>query len=68
MPASLIAGAIRRRLVGPIWKDGHVVTDLWLGDPGEPPLETRTDFRRAFVFLGTTGVVTAAVACLILAI
>ena len=31
------AGAIQRRLVGPIVLGGTVVTDLWLGDERDPP-------------------------------
>ena len=36
-----VAGAIGRRLVGPIWLNGQLVTDRWLGDAADPPLETR---------------------------
>ena len=28
-----IAGAVQRRIVGPIWLGGRQVTDLWIGDP-----------------------------------
>ena len=41
------AGALQRKLVGPIWMHGQAVTDLWLGDPADPPLETDRDYRRA---------------------
>ena len=42
-----MAGAIQRRLVGPIWENGALVTDLWLGIPGDPEGGTGADYRRA---------------------
>ena len=42
-----LAGAIRRRLAGPIWLDGRQVTDLWIGDPAAPAAATTADCRRA---------------------
>ena len=42
-----MAGALQRRLVGPIWLDGRLVTDTWLGDPNVPPAATAADYRRA---------------------
>ena len=42
-----LAGAIRRRLVGPIWLDGLQVTDVWLGDPAAAPAGTSADCRQA---------------------
>jgi adenosylcobinamide-phosphate synthase len=27
-----MAGLLQRRLIGPIWKEGALVTDVWLGD------------------------------------
>ena len=53
------AGALQRRLVGPIWMHGQAVTDVWLGDPADPPLETDRDYRRASVFVTVTGIVAA---------
>jgi adenosylcobinamide-phosphate synthase len=41
------AGAIRRRLVGPIWRGGQMVTDVWIGHPDDPPAATREDVWRA---------------------
>jgi adenosylcobinamide-phosphate synthase len=43
------AGAIQRRLVGPIWKQGTMVTDIWLGDPADPPAGTSHDLVRAAI-------------------
>ncbi|MGH9785766.1 MAG: adenosylcobinamide-phosphate synthase CbiB, partial [Terriglobia bacterium] len=41
------AGAIRRKLVGPIWTNGNLVTEVWLGDPMDAPAESADDFRKA---------------------
>lgn len=41
------AGAIQRRLIGPIRLGGRLVTDIWLGDPGDAPAGTGSDYRRA---------------------
>ena len=42
-----LAGAIRRRLAGPIWLGGRLVTDVWLGDPTAAEAGTAQDYRRA---------------------
>jgi len=42
-----MAGLLRRRLIGPIWKDGSLVTDVWLGAPEDPPAGSEEDLRRA---------------------
>ena len=41
-----VAGAIRRRLVGPIRLGGRLITDIWLGDPGDAPAGSGPDYRR----------------------
>jgi adenosylcobinamide-phosphate synthase len=56
------AGAIRRRLVGPIWLRGTMVTDLWIGDPADPPAADRADLVRALWLVALTGVLAAALA------
>jgi len=56
------AGAIRRRLVGSIWMQGRLVTDTWLGDSRDPPVETHDDLKRAIVLITLTGVSAAAAA------
>jgi adenosylcobinamide-phosphate synthase len=55
------AGGIQRRLVGPIWMKGQLVTDVWIGDPRDPPVQTRADVVRGLLLvtasgLGATGV------------
>jgi adenosylcobinamide-phosphate synthase len=57
-----VAGAIGRRLVGPIWLNGQLVTDRWLGDAADPPLETSDDYRRASRFIAISGISAAAAA------
>lgn len=41
------AGALGRRLVGPIWSSGSLVTDVWIGAPSDPPLGADADYDRA---------------------
>ena len=64
-----LAGAIRRRLAGPIWLDGQQVTDLWIGDPSAPAGGTSADCRQArrTVLLTAAAVTCAAVALLAMA-
>jgi adenosylcobinamide-phosphate synthase len=57
------AGAIERRLVGPIWLNGVLVTEQWIGDPTDPPASTGDDVRRALVLATVTGLVAAAIVC-----
>jgi adenosylcobinamide-phosphate synthase len=49
------AGAIARRLVGPIWNHGRLVTDSWIGDTSDPPLATSEDFQVASRLVALTG-------------
>jgi adenosylcobinamide-phosphate synthase len=48
------AGALQRRIVGPIWLGGEMKTDVWIGDPADPPVETRTDLLRAMLLVTVT--------------
>jgi adenosylcobinamide-phosphate synthase len=57
-----IAGAIRRKLAGPIWRGGHLVTDIWLGLPSDPPASEKADVVRALTLVAITGVVVTAIA------
>jgi adenosylcobinamide-phosphate synthase len=63
------AGAIQRRLVGPIWARGRLVTETWLGDPSDPPAGADGDFFRAAYLALATGLMGAflAIAGLLLA-
>lgn len=55
------AGALERRIVGPIWLEGTLITEIWIGDPSDPPLETAGDATRAAILAALSGVVVAAV-------
>jgi adenosylcobinamide-phosphate synthase len=57
-----VAGAIGRRLVGPIWLNGQLVTDRWLGAATDPALETADDYWRANRFIAISGIGAAAAA------
>jgi adenosylcobinamide-phosphate synthase len=61
-PEAATAGALRRRLVGPIWRNGTLVTDIWLGDPADPPAGDPADFRRGAVLVVVCGLLAAALA------
>jgi adenosylcobinamide-phosphate synthase len=61
------AGALERRMVGPIWLGGVQVTDLWIGDVSDPPLATAADMTRAMVLVTLCGVMVAAFGSLVLA-
>jgi adenosylcobinamide-phosphate synthase len=56
------AGAIQRRLVGPVWRRGILVTELWIGDPGDPEAATPEDVRRAIVLIIAAGLLAAVMA------
>jgi adenosylcobinamide-phosphate synthase len=56
------AGALGRRLIGPIWAGGRLVTETWLGEPGDPPAGAQRDFHRAAVLVTTTGILAVAIA------
>jgi adenosylcobinamide-phosphate synthase len=59
------AGAIERKLIGPIWANGTLVTDVWLGDGGDAAAGEAVDIRRASVLVGATGLL-AAIAAVVL--
>jgi adenosylcobinamide-phosphate synthase len=54
------AGALERKLVGPIWLKGVLVTDIWIGDAADRPLETEGDVVRALLLAVLTGLLFAA--------
>lgn len=55
------AGALERRIVGPIWLKGSLVTDLWIGDAADPPLAEANDVSRALILSVATGLATVAI-------
>jgi len=56
------AGAIQGRLVGPIRVSGSLVTDAWLGDPADPPVESARAFSLAVAVTVATAALASAVA------
>lgn len=63
-----MAGLLQRRLIGPIFKDGVRVTDLWLGDPGDPPAGSDTDVGSALKVTVVTACVSMILAVTILSL
>lgn len=60
------AGALQRQIVGPIWLNGVLVTDLWICDASDSPLETADDVRRATTLAISIALVVAAVGSMVL--
>lgn len=60
------AGAIQRRLIGPIWRNGNLVTELWLGEPKDPPASEKMDVTQALMLVTITGLVSASIAVLVI--
>jgi len=56
------AGGLERRLVGPIWSAGSLVTDIWIGAPSDPPLGSDTDYDRAATLVAISSVLATAIA------
>lgn len=59
------AGAVQRRLVGPVRQDGQLVTDIWIGDEGDPEGGQAGDLRRMCVLVAVTCVLTVILAALL---
>ena len=56
-----MAGAMQRKLVGPIKMGGVLVTDLWLGDSNDPPAgDNAADVSLAMTLAASSGIVAAA--------
>ncbi|WP_404421219.1 adenosylcobinamide-phosphate synthase CbiB [Nibricoccus sp. IMCC34717] len=57
-PEATAAGALQRRLVGPIYKGGVLVNERWIGDPAAPEGGSADDLRRTeWLILLTTALV-----------
>jgi adenosylcobinamide-phosphate synthase len=61
------AGGIQRRLVGPLWRDGALVTTLWLGDPCDPEAGSAEDFIQACRFIAVVNTLAVVIAAVFLA-
>ena len=62
------AGAVQRRLVGPVLQDGMLVTETWIGDEGDPEGGQAGDLRRMCLFVVVTCSLTTALAVLVLVV
>ncbi|MXY49274.1 MAG: cobalamin biosynthesis protein CobD [Gemmatimonadetes bacterium] len=58
------AGAVQRRLIGPIWQDGKLVTEIWIGDEGDPEGGQAGDLRHMRVLVVVTCVIATALSIL----
>ncbi len=62
------AGAIQRRIVGQIYRHGKLVTELWLGDPADPPAGDNADVRRTGMLITGAGLTATALAVALIAV
>jgi adenosylcobinamide-phosphate synthase len=61
------AGALERRLVGPIRLGGRLITETWLGDAHDPPAQSHDDVVRAMTLAAATALVAVVLSCMALA-
>jgi adenosylcobinamide-phosphate synthase len=57
-----MAGALERRLIGPIWRNGALVTELWVGDPGDPAAGSENDLNLALRLATAAATLTVVIA------
>jgi adenosylcobinamide-phosphate synthase len=67
-PEAAAAGGIRRRLLGPIFAGGALVTDLWLGDPSHAEAQSAEDHARARALVTTCGLLAGTLGVAVLAL
>jgi adenosylcobinamide-phosphate synthase len=53
-----MAGVLGKKLIGPIWKNGQLVADVWLGDPGDPEAGSSADVSDSIQIVLIASVVT----------
>jgi len=56
------AGGLERRLIGPIWNGGSLVTDVWIGAPSDPPLRSAADYDRAATLVAASALLATTIA------
>ena len=56
-----MAGVLQRRLIGPIWKDGKLVTEAWLGDPKDAAAGTDRDVVKSLWIIIIASAVTVVI-------
>ena len=59
-PETTMAGALGVRLIGPLYRQGVLVCDLWLGDPADPAGAGPAEVRRTYLLLVLTTLLTFA--------
>ncbi len=59
-----MAGVLQRRLIGPIWKNGALVTAVWIGFPSDPEGGKDIDVARALRVVGVASLIAVTAACL----
>ncbi len=64
-PEATFAGAIERRLIGPIWRNDQMVTELWIGQADDPEGGSADDYRRATRVVSGAAVLFVAVALIL---
>lgn len=62
-----IAGALERRLIGPIYRNGALVTTIWIGEPSNPEGGSATDYRNAFRLVSSAAALFVLAALLLVA-
>ncbi len=62
------AGALSRRLIGPIWQRGALVTDVWIGADADPALSSGSDYDRAVILVAASSLLAAMIAIAALSI
>lgn len=58
------AGAVQRRLIGPIHQDGKLVTEIWIGDESDPEGGQAGDIRRMCVIVVVTCILATVLAAM----
>jgi len=53
-----MAGVLGKKLIGPIWKDGNLVTETWLGDPRDPEAGSAEDVSKAIRIILAAALIT----------
>jgi adenosylcobinamide-phosphate synthase len=53
-----MAGVLGKKLIGPIWKNGQLVTDVWLGDRQDPEAGTSVDISDSIQIIQIASAVT----------
>jgi len=60
-----LAGALQRKLVGPIYKNGECVTTLWIGDKNDPECGSKDDVTNANIIIWVATILSLACGAII---